>query len=676
MSNIKIESFSNANSRKDARKNGSECAVFLENCSLEENYVEPLFEPKFLKSHSVSNVKKIYNYHPNITDATVEELLIFDEEINIVESPLIFDSYKRFYFTKASSQNLMQRTNETESKVELVAPTNSNYIEKMPGISSGMLSAKVFLGAFDSEKMYADLTFKSLTRNANLYTAVFKFNGFTHNNPTGVHFADKLPIRVSLTGLGYLPTDYDTQPYANQKYNIMGFNNEKCGDISIRELVYGDEDTSWHHTPLKTVYYPREIHVVFEIKYLEDKEVIKSHYCQTFVNKYGDEGPPSAISGEINHYFGSGVSIENLSIPSGYEQLITKRRIYRTDSECSDENFKLIAELNATDNSFVDNDYELDKAKTTSLKSFANPPQGLKGIVAGPQGMFAAFVNNEVYITRSFEVLSWTKENVVKLGYNVIALHALGDLVIAITEGTVYSINYSDLEEIEVKDLQCHERCVSAQSVAVVDDKLYFVSKNGLIAITASSCENISKKIMIASEWENFINQGNLSLNEVHCYSFDEKLFIAKRGGSVTKIYNVKNNYFVDFKYGIEAFHYDSFRNELMFATVDKIYSWQNSSNALLWLFKTKKYCFFEALTWAWVKLTFGGENPQASSAKIKFFVDTKDANNDEVLSFDIIGNRAYRLPLLKEGFEWQFEVSSKDVLLDFKLATNYEELS
>ena len=677
MSKIKIESFSNANSRKDPKKISSESAVKLENCDLQQGYIEPLCEPKLFKSHSMVDIKKIYNYHPDINDPNVEKLLMFNEDINIVESPLICDNYKRFYYTKASSNKLMQRTNEAEAEVGLLAPDGANYTAKLPGISSNMLSGKAYLGAFNNQKLFSYLTLKSFWRKGNLFTAIFRFNGFTHNNPTGVYFKDKLPIRVYLSGLGFMPFDYDTTAYPAQSYDIVGFNGEKCATISMKSMVYGDENTSWSPYPKgRIINYPRDIHVVFEIKYLENKEIVLSHYCQTFVNKYGDEGPSSDFSKALNHYFGSSVVIDNLSIPTGHEDLITKRRIYRSDSDCSNENFKLIAELDAKVTSFTDNDHKVDSTTLDTLKTFKNPPEGLKGIVKASQGMFAAFINNEVFITRAFEILSWDHENSIKLGYKVIALHALGKSLIAITEGTVYSIDYSDLEEINVEDLQCHERCVSAQSVSVVDGKLYYASKNGLIAVTSSGFENISKKIMSLKEWTDFINQGTKSLENIHCYSYDNKLFIAKRGATVSKIYNVESNYFVNLNRGIEAFYYDSYRNELLFATIDKIYSWQNESSSLSWLYKTKRFKFLEPVSWSWIKLTFGGDNPENSTATIKFFADSFSESSSAILSFKVTGNRPLRLPLLKEAFDWQIEISSKDILLDFELTDNYEELS
>ena len=677
MSNIKIDSFSGANSRKDNRTLTPENATYVKNCDLSQGYIEPFYKPKLHSEHNFNNVKTIYNYHSNNNDANVSELLMWNEHVNIVESPLVCDNFNRFYYTKPSSQQLMVRSGDNERSVKLPSPISANYSIDAPGINSNsVLSAKVYLGSFGDKKTFKDLSLQSLTHSGNSCTAKFFFSGASYTSASGFYSTDKIPIRVDIAGLGLLPSDYDNKGNDEDLLNINGNNGEACGTMQVSKIIYGDENLNWNHNNSHSiVYYPRDIYVTFEIKYSNEKP-IESHFCQTFINDFGDEGPRSEFSEKISHYEGCSINISNLKVPSSFSSIIKKRRIYRSDSDCENENMKLIAEIDANNSTFIDPNYEIDEKIVDTLKDFKNPPEGMQGLIAASQGTFAGFIGNKVYITNAFETLTWSEANTKSLGYNIIGMHALGNLLIVVTEGTIYSIDYSDSENIIVNDLQCHERCISAQSIALVSEKLFYVAKNGLIAVTTSGYENISKNILSREEWQTLILNNDGLAHDVHCYSYDEKLFIARRGADFCKIYDVKNSYFVDYEYGIEAFYYDSFKNELFFATSNKVYIWQDDFTPIKWTYRSKKYHYLEATNWSWIKFKFGGNLPQDSSAIVKFYVDSVLGVDDEALSFNVTGHRPLRLPCLKEGFEWQFEIVSDDVLLDFQLANSYDELT
>ncbi len=677
MSNIKIDSFSSVNSRKDNRVLTSENATYVENCDLSQGYIEPFYKPKLHSEHNFNNIKTIYNYHSNNNDASVSELLMWDEYVNIVESPLVYDNFNRFYYTKPSSQKLTMRSGNDERSVELPSPISVNYSIDAPGIgSSSVLSAKTYLGSLDNEKQFKDLTLKSLTRSGNCYTAKFYFAGASYGAATGFHSNENIPIRVNINDVGLLPFDYSRAGNIENRLNITGYNGEVCGEIYVNEIIYGDENTSWYYNHNNSiVYYPRDLYVIFNIEYFNE-DIMESYYCQTFINEFGDESPRSEFSEKISHYEGCRVKISDLEVPSSFANIIKKRRIYRSDSDCNNENMKLIAEINANDNYFLDLNYKVGEKNIITLKDFANPPEGMHGLIAGSQGMLAGFIDNKVYVTNAFQTLTWSEANATSLGSKIISMHSLGNLLIVLTRGTVYSIDHSDFENIVVNDLQCHERCVGTESIALAGDKLFYVARNGLIAVSPSGYENISKNILSRHEWQKLILNNDGLANDVHCYFYDDKLFIARRGADFCKIYDVKNSYFVDYEYGIEAFYYDSFNNELFFATPTKIYIWQDTFIPIKWTYRSKKYHYSEAVNWSWIKLEFGGNSPQSSSAQIKFYVDSVLGVDAEILTFDVMGHRPLRLPCLKEGFEWQFEMVSDDILLNFQLTNSYEELT
>ncbi len=93
------------------------------------------------------------------------------------------------------------------------------------------------------------------------------------------------------------------------------------------------------------------------------------------------------------------------------------------------------------------------------------------------------------------------------------------------------------------------------------------------------------------------------------------------------------------------------------------------------WSVNTKKFHFLESTNWSWIKLLFGGSSNNENTAIVYFYVDSELEFNNEILTFEVNGNRPLRLPSLKEGFEWQFKIVSDGILLDFQLVNLYEEL-
>ncbi|UDQ97888.1 hypothetical protein AAEX28_12965 [Lentisphaerota bacterium WC36G] len=674
MSNIKIDNFTSSNSRKDARKLANECAVYLKNCNLVQSYLEPFSNLKLIDSHNLDNVKTIYRYYPDVSDSEYSELLIYNKATSIVQTPKIFDNFKRFYYTNEDSNVLMQRTNEAISTVSLPAPSGVNYQEIRPGISKSMLTAKAYLGTF-GDSYYDNLTVKSLSRNGDIYTAVLGFDGFSVLCSGNLIKFDEIPIRIHIAGLGYLPIIYDDKGNSDIRYNIVGYNNEVCAEIYLKDVIYGEKDTSWYHNPTNNVvYYPHDITAVFKIEYGETEDII-TNYCQTFVNKYGDEGPRSEFSGAILHKFGSKIKITNLNIPESHVDVISKRRIYRSDKTCQNEDLKLIAELDPSVTSFTDYDHELDEQFTVALNENSNPPENIQGITPAPNGMIAGFVDNKVYVTRAHAALAWSDKYKIELGHRIIALRAIKESLLAITDGAVYAIDYSDLEEIKITNLNCYEQCVNAESVVANQEKVYYVSKSGIIAVSASGYENLTQDIVDKHEWQEFLLNINNTPAEIHCFIHDGNLFIGKRDSDRTKLFNLEKKYLLELTFGVDAFCYDSYADKLLIAKGSDIYEWNDESSPLEYCFKTKKFTYQDPVTWSWLKVTFGGDEPQNSTAEIKLYTDEAIQIDEPILSFNVAGNRPFRLPLIKEGYDWQFEIISTDVVLDFSLANSYDEL-
>lgn len=272
-------------------------------------------------------------------------------------------------------------------------------------------------------------------------------------------------------------------------------------------------------------------------------------YVYTFVNRYGEEGPPSPLL-EKSDYGSGNVTLAGFSAPtSGYA--IDKIRVYRTNSNGAGiSEFQLVfatdlkiysatATYNSGDlvvyngslfkcvqnnttgvtpvGSATEWDDWYDNIADASLQAdvlvsmdWEPPPSGLKGLCTLPNGSMAGFVGSTVYIGEPYYPHAWPQgtysdDFTYTQPAPVVALKVLGASLVVMTQGPTIILSGSQPGQMSSLKLPGLYPCVSKRSASESSLGILYGARAGLILATIDSLVVVTAALLSESDWSNYV---------------------------------------------------------------------------------------------------------------------------------------------------------------------------
>lgn len=235
-----------------------------------------------------------------------------------------------------------------------------------------------------------------------------------------------------------------------------------------------------------------------------DKRLYESRvYVFTFVSAYGEEGMPSEPSSIITWKPGQTLTIGNLgtSPPDGNYN-ITKKRLYRTNTGTNGTNFQMVVELDIDENTYEDNVESANLGQILPSATWAQPPEGLQGLVSLPCGSLCGFTSNrEVCFSEPYRPHAWPTSYRIPVEDRIVGLGVFGSTVAVLTKGFPWVVTGEHPEAMSREKLEIGEICMSKLGIADLGYYLMYPSPSGLILVSSDNIENATEKIMSRDDW-------------------------------------------------------------------------------------------------------------------------------------------------------------------------------
>lgn len=230
-----------------------------------------------------------------------------------------------------------------------------------------------------------------------------------------------------------------------------------------------------------------------------DSEPNYRAYVYTFVTDDGQESAPSRPTAQIAQYDGETVSLSNMdAFPSGnYAAGSGKLRIYRTYSGESGADFFFAGETSGT----TWTDPENPPGESLPTEGWVPPPAGMRGLTAMPNGVFAGFAGKDVHLCVPYVPYAWPDAYRVTVPLPVVALGSFGNSLAVLTVGEPYVISGGDPGLMTAQKLSVPWPCVSKRSVATVGNAVVYASTEGLVSISDSGPELLTREHFSIREW-------------------------------------------------------------------------------------------------------------------------------------------------------------------------------
>lgn len=235
-----------------------------------------------------------------------------------------------------------------------------------------------------------------------------------------------------------------------------------------------------------------------------DSVIISRVYVYTYVTAFGEESEPCPASNIADWQPGQTVTLSGFAAaPTGRN--ITTQRIYRTQTGSSGTDLYFIAERAASASNYVDTIADDDFAEVLPSRSYNAPPDTLSGIIGMPNGMMAAFTGKDIYFCEPWIPHAWPEAYVLTVDYDIVALAAIGTMLLILTTGHPYIASGTDPTSMQMMRVESNLPCLSAYGVVDLGYSIAYPSHEGLVLITPDgNFTVITKNLFNRSEWQQF----------------------------------------------------------------------------------------------------------------------------------------------------------------------------
>lgn len=228
-------------------------------------------------------------------------------------------------------------------------------------------------------------------------------------------------------------------------------------------------------------------------------------YVYTYVNTYGEEGPPSAPTlVTTSPVIDVAVQVVRDS-HSGYAP-IKEIRIYRTPTGSTISEYFYVGTIAVLSGpgtfSFTDNVKAEMLNEALSSTEYYPPSQGLVGLMSLPNGILCAWKGNELHFSEAYKPWAWPPKYVKPLAHAVVGGIAHGAGAVITTTAHPYLVSGVSPDSMTTTKLNVEQAGVSKWSIGVVDGAVLYASNDGLVTLIGASASLAqSQKFFTREVW-------------------------------------------------------------------------------------------------------------------------------------------------------------------------------
>lgn len=266
----------------------------------------------------------------------------------------------------------------------------------------------------------------------------------------------------------------------------------------------------------------------------EDKET--RAYVYTYVNTYGEEGPPSP-PGLVTTSPVVGATIDMVKdAVSGFAP-IKEIRIYRTPTGSSIANFFFVASvsvLTSPPGMFTFEDRVKPEMLNEPLASaeYYPPNQALIGLLRLPNGILCAWKGNELHFSEAFKPWAWPPKYVLTFPSDIVTGSVHGAGAVIVTRTYPYLVAGVSADSMTMSKINVDQAGVSKWAIAVVDGVVIYGSNDGLVTVSGASATLApSQQFFTREVWRQRFAYG---LSSMRFTVWDGRLVVFSANGAFT----------------------------------------------------------------------------------------------------------------------------------------------
>lgn len=391
-------------------------------------------------------------------------------------------------------------------------------------------------------------------------------------------------------------------PLADDSYNRVFYT--EGGVLKVTDSTLFDEGTTTNYPVdflLPSPPAPTNVPTAAGTPTGTDPTLIETRgYVYTFINVYGEEGPPSPVSNLLDIYDGDTVAVSGMDTTATATYDVVYKRIYRLNQNASaGAQYQFVDEIALATTPYSDT--VLDSALGEILPSLEwdGLPAGAAGLIALPNGICAAFVGNTLCLSVPYRPHAWPLSYQKYTDTPIVALGAIGLSIVVLTEGIPYFVTGNDPANMVMEKANAGWSCVSKRGVVEADEFVVYPSPEGLVAIGPQINRIITKELMTPAVWQTKYSPATISAY------YWEGCYVGFYGTGSTEagfVFDLKTGELVDIDLYATAGYHDPYAGTLYLQVGANIYSFNTAADLRAFNYLSKRYRFLPT-AFNWLKV-------------------------------------------------------------------------
>jgi hypothetical protein len=238
-------------------------------------------------------------------------------------------------------------------------------------------------------------------------------------------------------------------------------------------------------------------------------------YTYTWINVYGEESqpsPPGEGTGFVENGAGNKAwTITNIQNPpaAGAGANFQTIRVYRTVTSLSGvtQYYKVVDIPIGAPNAitaYVDVFSDMQVTGNVQLEStyWAQPPAGLQGLAAMPNGILVGWIGNTLYFSENFRPHAWPVEYQIAVEHPVVGLGVYGNTCVVCTTGNIFLVQGTKSNALSLTKTDAMLSCVSRLSIVAAPEGVYYASDEGLVLVGPSGIAVVTNGLISREQWQ------------------------------------------------------------------------------------------------------------------------------------------------------------------------------
>jgi hypothetical protein len=495
-------------------------AVF--NCDFAQKDLRPLKQGTVLNGTAFpSPIKGIYTEEgTNFFTWTVETAAY--------KSPVIGETYGRVYYLNSSGMQVAQYSTATSSG----GPPSSSWLVGVPTPTAAgspdpykiklRIKERTTLPDYPTISTNVDIWWESngvqyQKQTGVALTSVTAWKSYSFTVPARTPYNDGTTATTTSTGTGSTTSVAPTGSPSGTPDDASLVAHITIKDTSVTPNITFFDVTvsSGATTPTQNLAFPGgvEVAVTTDGKLSFVWGVMETRaYAYTLTNTFGEESAPAVADvidvtymQEVIINTKGGYSSGGIVTPdfTGYRPYSTTK-IYRTFGTAADYFNVVVTSQGSTIAStleFLDSTYkETDVGSVLISNEFYPPESGMQNLVALPNGVFAAFKGNTLYLTEPYRPHAWPYQQT--FPHTIRAICTASQALVVTTAAGAYLLMGSQPANMQQQRLPIPQAGLDSKLIINIEGSVVYASQDGLVAVSGSTASlDMSQKLFSREDW-------------------------------------------------------------------------------------------------------------------------------------------------------------------------------